>query len=331
MLRALNLCQDAGNDQLSTDSEYDNHSCINSPFRQDLNQVDSSTNLLDKVILTKVVTRPTQKPRSVGLHKSIPKKNRNKRKSCLENKKLRSVSKPLYVVSVDPSSNNGIKPQRHLLYKNKDKNNYLLMDTSTSIPIFFWKSTKKQSHIIRNMSIPGRLPYFGSNHRFELNTESPSMSDKDIRLLYSLIERLLFISRITRPDVHACVSYIITRMELPTIYHKNRHLNVDVLFVKKIQLFVLSSTEDRSTHLESLFSKHSIYLLNIIQQIIQSQIFKNVSTTLKKVLKNMIKWFDSDPHTNFIKHCWNTNSSTTSNTLNILWTPSAHQARRLFV
>mmetsp|Transcript_62462 Transcript_62462/g.69864 ORF Transcript_62462/g.69864 Transcript_62462/m.69864 type:complete len:132 (+) Transcript_62462:13-408(+) len=29
--------------------------------------------------------------------------------------------------------------------------------------------------------------------------------------------------------------------------------------------------------------------------------------------------------------CWNTNSSTTSNTLDFLWTPSAQQACRLFV
>ena len=29
--------------------------------------------------------------------------------------------------------------------------------------------------------------------------------------------------------------------------------------------------------------------------------------------------------------CWNTNSSTTSNTLDFLWTPSAQQARWLFV
>ena len=94
------------------------------------------------------------------------------------------------------------------------------------------------------------------------------MSDKDILLLYSLIERLLLISEITRPDVHAYVSYIITRMEVPTIYHKDGHLNVDVLFMKKMQWFVLSSTGDQCTHLESLFSKHTKYLLNIIQQII---------------------------------------------------------------
>ena len=108
MLRALNLRQDAtlcgstklkpslmpfdtldiGNDHLSTDSGYDNHSCINFPFHRALNQVDLSTNLQDKVILTEVVPRPTKKTRSVGPHKSIPKKNRNKKKSHLENRKL---------------------------------------------------------------------------------------------------------------------------------------------------------------------------------------------------------------------------------------------------
>ena len=58
MLCALNLCQDAGNNHLLMDSGYDDHSYINFLFRQGLNQVDSSTNLLDKVILTEVVTWP---------------------------------------------------------------------------------------------------------------------------------------------------------------------------------------------------------------------------------------------------------------------------------
>ena len=166
----------------------------------------------------------------------IPKKNRNKRKSHLENKKFRSVSKPLYGVLVDPNSNNDIKPPQHLLYKNEDKNNYPLMDTGASVPIVVWKLTKEQSHIISDISLPGHLPHSGFSHRFKLNTDSPSMSDKDIWFLYRLIERLLFISEITRPDVNACVSYIITKMELPTIYHKDGHLDVDVLFMKKIHI-----------------------------------------------------------------------------------------------
>ena len=81
MHRNLNLCQDVGNNHLLTHSRYDNHSCINFPFHQGLNQVDLSTNLLDKVVLMEVVTRLTKKPRSVGAQKSIPKKKRDKRNS----------------------------------------------------------------------------------------------------------------------------------------------------------------------------------------------------------------------------------------------------------
>ena len=43
-----------------------------------------------------------------------------------------------------------------------------------------------------------------------------------------------------------------------------------------------------------MFSKHIKYLLKICQQIIQSQRVKKASITLKRVLKNVTKWFDSD-------------------------------------
>ena len=141
MLRVLNLCQNVtlrgstklksllpfdksniGNDHLSTDSGYDNHSCLNFLFHCALNQVDLSTDLLDEVILTKVVIRPTKNPRSIDSHKSVPKKNRNKKKSHLENKKFRIVSKPLYGVSVDPSSDEDNIPQQRLLYTNNSFN-----------------------------------------------------------------------------------------------------------------------------------------------------------------------------------------------------------------
>ena len=61
MHRDLNLCQDVGNDHLLTHSRYNNHSCINFSFHQNLNQVYSSTDLLDKVVLIEVVTRPSKK------------------------------------------------------------------------------------------------------------------------------------------------------------------------------------------------------------------------------------------------------------------------------
>ena len=72
------------------------------------------------------------------------------------------------------------------------------MDTSTSISIVSWKITKKPSPIISDISIPGCLPHSGFSHRFKMNADSPSMSDKDIQLLYCLIKRLLFIIKITR-------------------------------------------------------------------------------------------------------------------------------------
>ena len=62
------------NDDLSTNSEYDNCSNINCSIHHALNQVDSNTDLIDKAILTEVVLRPTKKPRGVSPHKSILKK-----------------------------------------------------------------------------------------------------------------------------------------------------------------------------------------------------------------------------------------------------------------
>ena len=196
------------NGDLSTKSEYENRSNINFPLHHALNQVDSSTNLLDKVILTEVVLQPTKKPRSVGPHKSILKENGNKRKSRLGNKKFRSVYKLLYGLTVDPNSNNSLKPPRHLLCKSKGKNKYTLRNTSTLFPIISWKITKKRLRIIRDISIPDRLPHCGFSHRFELKTESPSMSDKDKRLLCSFITRIK--NRLYRISLQKVISTTIT-------------------------------------------------------------------------------------------------------------------------
>ena len=231
MLCSLNYCQDntacenidlksplltfeeliMDNGDLSTKSEYDNRSYINCLFHHARNQVDLNTNLLDGVILTEFVLRPTTNLWSVGPHKLISKKNGNKRKSRVENKKFRSVHRLLYGITADPNISNGLKSPRHLLYKSEDRNKCPLRNTSTLFPIS-WKFTEKQLRIIRDMSILDHLPHYGLSHRFELKNDSPSMPEKDKRLLYSLIERILFISEIILPDVHACVSYIITKM-----------------------------------------------------------------------------------------------------------------------
>ena len=164
--------------------------------------------------------QPTEKPRSVGPHKSILKKNDKQWKSQQENKKFRSVCKPTYGTIANHNVQYIEKSLRHLVYKSKDRNKYPHKNTSTLFPII-WKFTKKQSCIINDISIPDRLPHPGLRHMTELRTDSSSMLEKDKRLLYDLIERLLFISKIIVPNVHGCVSYTITRMESPPIYHKN--------------------------------------------------------------------------------------------------------------
>ena len=127
---------------------------------------------------------------------------------------------------------------------NEDLKNYPFIDACASIPIVAWKLTKNSSHIISNKSFPAHLSYFENNQRFKLDVESSSIPEKDIELFHRLIGRLLFTSKITRPDVQACVTHILTMMKLPTNCCKDRHLDIDILFAKKIQMFLQSPKKD---------------------------------------------------------------------------------------
>ena len=120
-----------------------------------------------------------------------------------------------YGGSVDPGYDGDEKniPQQGIFCINKDMRTYPLMDNRKSIPIVTWKLMKNCSHIISDISIPGQIPHSGFDQRFKLNANSPSMSEKDIELLDRLIERILLLFKVTRPDRSACVSYIIARME----------------------------------------------------------------------------------------------------------------------
>ena len=77
-----------------------------------------------------------------------------------------------------------------------------------------------------------------------------------------------------------------------------RFLESDVLPMKSLQLFILSSKEEHRVYLESLLSKHTTYLLKIYEQIVQYGRFKKTSVALKRVLKNVTEWSDNNP--NFI-------------------------------
>ena len=75
-----------------------------------------------------------------------------------------------------------------------------------------------------------------------------------------------------------------------TKYHKDEQMNVEVLFMKKISLYILSSVDDRSLHFKPLFSKHTKCLLKIIQRMIQSQRLKAILTILEIVYDNTKVW-----------------------------------------
>ena len=91
-------------------------------------------------------------------------------------------------------------------------------------------------------------------------------------------------------------------MKLPTNNHKDRHLNIDILFVKKIKMFVLSSIEDKCMHFETLFSKHNKYIIHKLQQFIQSQRLKNIFTVLEGAFKNMIDRISKNIYTDLIEY-----------------------------
>ena len=126
--------------------------------------------------------------------------------------------------------------QQRLFYRNENLKNYPFIDTGTSMSIVAWQLMKNRSHIINDISIPGHLPHSGNSQRFKLDADSPSMPEKDIELFYCFIRRLLFTSKITISDVYVCVTYILTRIKLPTNYKRSRYLNIDILFMKKILL-----------------------------------------------------------------------------------------------
>ena len=74
---------DLCNNYILKDPEYIGRICINFPCHCVLDQVDSDTDLLDNALLMKDVLRPTEKPRSVGPHKSKLEKTISKKKPRL--------------------------------------------------------------------------------------------------------------------------------------------------------------------------------------------------------------------------------------------------------
>ena len=167
------------------------------------------------MILTTVVLQPIKRPRSVSPHTLKPKKTTTKKKLSLKNKKFRSWSTQL--------REEWISRIKQLWGKHTTTPSILYKGISEEISIYWCRclyfnycpeTQKNQSHIISGTSIPSQSLYSGNKQRFKLNVELSSILEKDIELFYLFNGRLFFTSKITRPDVQACVIYILTRMKL---------------------------------------------------------------------------------------------------------------------
>ena len=161
--------------------------------------------------------------------------------------------------------------------------------------------------------------YSGNGQRFKVDVESPTLPEKDVELLYHLIERLLYTSKITRPDIQACVIYIFKTIELlPMNCYKNRDLDIDILFLNKTQTFLMLSLNSRCIYFRMLLSRHNKYILNKLQQIIQSQRLKNISIVMEGIFKNMFNWIYSNLHIDLIKYMTDSQVYTSKNLLQVM-------------
>ena len=185
---------------------------------------------------------------------------------------------------------------------NEDLKNYPFINTGASIPISTYKLRMNHSYIVSGISIPSCSQYSRNDQWFKADIESPSLLEKDVELFYCLVAKLLFIRKIARLDIQACIACIFTTMELPMNYYKNRHLDIDILFVNKTQMFLMLPLNNRCMYFKTLFSKHNKYILNKLQQIIQSQRLKNVFTVVEGFFKNIVDWIHSNLQKDLIKY-----------------------------
>ena len=83
---------DLYNDYITEEPDYIDCFCINFPRHCVLGHVLFDSNPLDNLGPWKEVVQPTKKPRSVGPHKSKPKKTTSKKKTRQKNKKIQECA-----------------------------------------------------------------------------------------------------------------------------------------------------------------------------------------------------------------------------------------------
>ena len=123
-----------------------------------------------------------------------------------------------------------------------------------------------------------RSHYSGNNQLSKVDVGSPSLPANDTELFDCHIAKLFVASKRARLDIQACVASLFTKMKLPRNYYKDRHLNIDLLFVHKTQILLMLFWKGRFMYFKTLLSKHNKYIQNKLRQFIQSQRLQNIFT-----------------------------------------------------
>ena len=67
----------------------------------------------------------------------------------------------------------------------------------------------------------------------------------------------------------------------PMNHYKDIHLDIDLLFVNKIQVLLMIYWNVRFMYFKTLLSKHNKYIQDRLQQIIQSRRLKDIYTVVE--------------------------------------------------
>ena len=163
-----------------------------------------------------------------------------------------------------------------------------------------------------------RSHYSRNDQLFKVDAESTSLPAEDIEIFYCHVTRLLFASKRARPDIQACVAYIFTRMELTLNYYMNRHLDIDLLFVNKTQIFLILSLNGGFMYFKTLLSKHIKYIQKKLQQFIQSRRLKNIFTFVEGAFKNIVDWIHRNLHIDLINYMTDSQVCISNNIIQVM-------------
>ena len=77
-------------------------------------------------------------------------------------------------------------------------------------------------------------------------------------------------------------------------HYKVIHLDIDLLFVNKIQIILMISWNIRFMNVKALLSKYNKYVQNRLHQSVQSRGFKDVYTVMDRTFENIVDWVRSN-------------------------------------